>query len=140
MSPKKLCILDDKGEIFIVGIIRDITEGKKIEAELIKAQKLESVGLLAGGIAHDFNNILTAIMGNISLSKILLSPQDKAYERLIDAEMASVRAKDLARQLLTFSKGGAPVTKTISVAEVIQHSVRLALSGSRATCEVCNPG
>ncbi len=136
---RKTLYTDDKGEECIVGIIHDITVRKKIESELIKAQKLESVGLLAGGIAHDFNNILTAILGNISLSKILLSPQDKTYDRLIDAEMASLRAKDLAQQLLTFAEGGAPVRKPISAAEVVQHSARLALSGTRATCEFAIP-
>ena len=136
---KKTLYVDEKGEKFIVGVVRDVTERRRMEGELIKAQKLESVGLLAGGIAHDFNNLLTAILGNISLSKILISPQDKAYERLTAAEKASLRAKDLTQRLLTFSKGGIPVKKTISPAEVINDAAGLACSGSMAMCELSVP-
>ncbi len=117
----------------------DITTRKKMEEEIVRSQKLESVGVLAGGIAHDFNNLLTAILGNISLAKILMSPGDKAYERLNDAETASLRAKDLTQRLLTFSTGGAPVRETISAGEVVRDSVRLACSGSAVKCEIIIP-
>ena len=136
---KKTLYVDEKGEKYIVGVVRDVTERRRMEGELIKAQKLESVGLLAGGIAHDFNNLLTAILGNISLSKILISPQEKAYERLTAAEKASLRAKDLTQRLLTFSKGGIPVKKTISSVEVIKDAAGLACSGSIVMCEFSVP-
>lgn len=125
--------------IALLGITRDITERKKLEEELVKAQKLESVGLLAGGIAHDFNNLLTAILGNINLAKMYLKTEDKALERLVEAEKATLRTKDLTNQLLTFSKGGAPVKKTASIAEVIKESTRFALRGSKVHCDFIIP-
>ncbi|GAG40591.1 unnamed protein product, partial [marine sediment metagenome] len=95
----------------IVGTVSfgtDITEHIQLEEERSKAAKLESIGVLAGGIAHDFNNILTAILGNISLAKMSLEDSKKVLEILTEAEKASLNAKDLTHQLLTFSKGGEP--------------------------------
>lgn len=119
----------------IIGIIlvfRDITNRQKIEEELIKTQKLESIGTLAGGIAHDFNNILTGILSNISLAKeVYAKPGDKIFEILTEAENASVRAKNLTGQLLIFSKGGSPVKKVASVAELIEDTVKFVLAGSK---------
>ncbi len=114
----------------ICSITRDITDKKLLEEELSKAEKLESIGVLAGGIAHDFNNILTAILGNISLAKMDTIPDSDINTRLIDAEKASERAQYLTRQLLTFSKGGAPIKKTISIRNLIKESARFALHGS----------
>jgi signal transduction histidine kinase len=113
-----------------------IAEKHKIEEELFRTRHLESIGLLAGGIAHDFNNLLTAILGNISLAKFIANKGDKIYARLDDAEKASERAKDLTQQLLTFSKGGAPIKKVASIAEVIKDSAGFALRGSKSKCEL----
>lgn len=115
-------------------VFRDITDKRKMEEELLKAQKLESIGILAGGIAHDFNNLLTAILGNISLSKMYVPEGDKVHQKLADAEKASLRARDLTQQLLTFSRGGAPVKKTASIADIIKDSAAFTLSGSKVTC------
>lgn len=117
------------------GIIRDVTEKRKMEDELLRVQKLESIGILAGGIAHDFNNILTAILGNISLSAMYVKPGDEVFKRLKEAEKASLYARDLTQQLLTFSKGGIPVKKTISIGNLIKESVSFALRGSKTKCE-----
>jgi PAS domain S-box-containing protein len=122
----------------LVSII-DITDRMKMEEELIKAQKLESVGLLAGGIAHDFNNLLMAIAGNIELAKMYARPGDRVYEKLTEAERASHRAKDLTLQLLTFSRGGQPVKKSASIVELIQESTRFSLRGSGTRCELSLP-
>ncbi len=114
---------------------RDITERKRMEEEILKAHKLESLGILAGGIAHDFNNLLTGIVGNISLAKMIVDPSAKVYKRLEEAEKASMRAKDLTTQLLTFSKGGAPVKKTASIAQILMDCASLMLRGSNVKCE-----
>jgi PAS domain S-box-containing protein len=113
-------------------VFRDTTEKRKMEEELFKAQKLESIGVLAGGIAHDFNNLLTAILGNISLSKMFVTEGDKIYQKLAEAEKASLRARDLTQQLLTFSRGGAPVKKAAAITDIIRDSVSFTMSGSQA--------
>ncbi|GEM_PF-2326068 len=120
-----------------VGIQRDITERVRMEQERQKLSKLESVGTLAGGIAHDFNNLLTGIMGNIQLavSRMETGKIDGVYDRLMESEKACLRAKDLTQQLLTFSKGGAPVKKVISVEQVVRDSAAFALRGSSARPE-----
>ena len=125
--------------IGVVLVFRDVTEKLRMEEELLKVRKLESVGILAGGIAHDFNNILAAILGNISL--VLMDPNlgDKARKRLSDAEKASIRAKDLTGQLLTFSKGGAPVKETASVGEIIRDSAEFVLHGCNVACSYAVP-
>jgi signal transduction histidine kinase/CheY-like chemotaxis protein/ABC-type uncharacterized transport system substrate-binding protein len=131
-------ILDDTGEVFLVAEhIRDITERKKMEEEILKAQKLESLGVLAGGIAHDFNNLLTGIMGNISLSKMYSDPSGKAFARLDEAEKACHRATGLTRQLLTFAKGGEPVKKAASIGQILGESAGFVLRGSNVRCESC---
>lgn len=119
---------------------QDVTAKRRLEEELQKMQKLESVGILAGGIAHDFNNLLTAILGNISMAKLFAqTDQAKVQERLIDAENASLRARDLTQQLLTFSKGGAPVRSAASILEVIRDSTSFMLSGSNVKCRLQIP-
>jgi two-component system, cell cycle sensor histidine kinase and response regulator CckA len=90
----------------IVVILTDITERELMQNELVKMQKLESIGVLAGGIAHDFNNILTGIMGNLSFARLILEPGHAACQSLESAEKASERATELTRQLLTFAQGG----------------------------------
>jgi PAS domain S-box-containing protein len=116
-------------------IAHDITEKKRLEQELLKAQKLESLGVLAGGIAHDFNNFLSGIMGNISLAKLEADHGEDIFESLDEALRVTSRASALTRQLLVFSKGGAPVKKTASIIEVLRDSVVFALRGSKVKCE-----
>jgi PAS domain S-box-containing protein len=120
--------------IGIVLVFRDITDQKRTEEELLKVRKLESVGILAGGIAHDFNNILAAILGNINLALVYTEAHDKRHALLTNAENASLRARDLTQQLLTFAKGGEPVKKIASIAEVIRESAGFILRGSNIKC------
>jgi PAS domain S-box-containing protein len=122
---------DSSGSIHrVIGIAQDVTERKKWEEERLKGAKLESLGLLAGGLAHDFNNLLTAILGQLSLAKYTMDSSHPLFHRISEAEQASVRAQDIARQLLTFSKGGAPIKKTVSLKQIIEENVRLVLAGS----------
>ncbi|HSH37940.1 MAG TPA: CHASE3 domain-containing protein [Chthoniobacterales bacterium] len=129
-------IRDGKNEVAgVVLVFRDITERQRNEAERRKAETLEQLGLLAGGIAHDFNNLLTAIIGNISLASLLLPPNDEMGTRLNDAKNASMRARDLAQQLLTFARGGAPIKKTASIGRLIQDTVSFSLRGTHSRSE-----
>ncbi len=133
-------ILDKKGKtIGIILVFRDVTAKRRLRQELVRADKLESVGILAGGIAHDFNNILTGILGNITLAKIQADPEGRIFERLDAAGKACSRATDLTLQLLTFSKGGKPIKKTVSIAGLVKESVSFALSGSNVSCKVSIP-
>jgi PAS domain S-box-containing protein len=129
-------ILTMEGEKVFFSIIRDISERKKLEDEILKVQKLEATGVLAGGIAHDFNNILTAIVGNISMAKIFAESNEKVLERLNEAGKASMRAQDLSHQLLTFSKGGEPIKKPTRITELIKDSASFSLTGSNVKYEL----
>lgn len=115
--------------------VLDITERKKIEENLRRAHKLESLGILAGGIAHDFNNLLQSIIGNISLAKMYAGKEDRVYAKLTETEKAASRATALTLQLLTFSKGGAPIKTTTHIAGIIQNSASFSLQGSNVSCE-----
>jgi two-component system cell cycle sensor histidine kinase/response regulator CckA len=130
-------IRDAKNEVFgVVVVFRDITERQRDEAERRKAEALDQLGLLAGGIAHDFNNLLTAIIGNISLASMFLRPNDEMCERLEDAKNASLRARDLAQQLLTFARGGAPIKQAASIADLVQETVSFSLRGSQSRSDL----
>jgi len=111
-------------------LVSENTERQKLEAELFKAKKLESLGVLAGGIAHDFNNILTGIITNLFMSKLRIKHDQETFQLLSEAEKASFRASKLVKQLLTFSKGGAPVKEIISIRQIVEDSVGFCLSGS----------
>ncbi len=124
------------GIIGAVIVFRDITERQKIDEELLRSEKLKSVGVLAGGIAHDFRNLLTAILGNISLSEMDMEKTHSAYELLQEAKQASLRARDLTQQLLTFSTGGVPIRKTISLHEIIKDSAGFAMRKSAPLQEI----
>ena len=130
-----ICKFEDGKPISTQCIFRDVTEKKKMIEELIKAQKLESLGVLAGGIAHDFNNLLTAILGNISLAKMYTKPQDTITDYLNKTEKASIRAQGLTKQLLTFARGGAPIKKVTPLTELIKDSTSFVLRGSKVKCD-----
>ncbi len=125
---------EDATVIGAVIVFRDVTEQHRMEAELLKARKLESIGTLAGGIAHDFNNLLAVILGNISFARMLLDDDQKAVKRLDEAEKATIRGKDLSYRLLTFARGGAPVKKLTVLDDVIRDAAELTVSGSTSRC------
>ena len=128
-----------EGKPAVLSFLTDVTDRKRLEEEQRRVEKLESVGLLAGGIAHDFNNILTSILGNISLASMEAEPGSELQESLEQAEKASQRAKALTVQLLTFSKGGAPVLKLASLTELLKDTAGFALSGSKVKCNFSIP-
>ena len=126
--------------IGVVLVFRDISKEKKMEAELLKVRKLESVGVLAGGIAHDFNNILAAILGNIELLGYRLPDCNSEVRTLLtDVRKATKRAAKLTRQLLTFAKGGDPVRAATSLPELITESAGFVLHGSSVRCRYVFP-
>jgi len=116
--------------IEIQQIKKDNSVIDKIETELLKMDKLKSIGTLAGGIAHDFNNVLTGIYGNVSLALMKLSENHPSYRFLTNAEKSINRASKLTSQLLTFSKGGSPIKKNINLTRIIKETALFDLSGS----------
>jgi PAS domain S-box-containing protein len=131
---KSLTAEDNK----VIAIVnsRDITDRKGMEDDLIRAQKLESLGILAGGIAHDFNNLLVSILGNISMTLLDVQPSSDMHQQLQHAEKASLRAQGLTQQLLTFSRGGDPIKKIIDIGPLIREATEFSLRGSRVKCTI----
>jgi len=133
-------VKDGSGKIEAIdGIIRDISEIRELEEEILKRQRLESIGILAGGIAHDFNNILAAVLGNISLAKTYTNTTHPVYSKLDAAEKASVRASELTQQLLTFSRGGEPVKRLLHMDRILREASDFATRGSNVKCNVSVP-
>lgn len=128
-------IRDAKGNALgMVFVFRDVTRQRKNEQELLKIQKLESVGVLAGGIAHDFNNIMTSLLLNVQLCKILSAQRADIGKNMTDMEKAIMRATNLTGQLLTFARGGAPVKKRLFIDELIRETVEFTLHGLQSAC------
>lgn len=110
-----------------------------MEAEIRKIQNLESLSSFAGGIAHEYNNILTAIIGNLALAKMYAKPGYEVYDVLIEAEKASLRAKDLTSQLLSFATGGIQARKVVYIQELLRDLVRLSVDSRNISCELTIP-
>jgi PAS domain S-box-containing protein len=115
--------------VAIRSILRDITERKRLEEQLLRSQRMEAVGTLASGIAHDFNNLLTGVLGFASLGKTLTQPEEEIYEHLDMIEKSAIRASDLTRQLLTFVRGGKRQAKAVNVNETIRETLQLLMRG-----------
>ncbi len=128
-------IRDQRGTTLgVVLVFRDITDQLSMEEELLKGQKLESLGILAGGIAHDFNNILTGIVLKTQLARRNSARGDDPSQYFTSIEEATQLATTLTHQLLTFAKGGAPITKSASIRQLLEESTRFVLRGSKIKC------
>ncbi|MEP7070768.1 MAG: response regulator [Verrucomicrobiota bacterium] len=124
----------------VSAFFRDITERKRAEHDRLTTGKLESLGTLAGGIAHDLNNILTVISGNIGLAQLETSTENNALlTSLTKAAQAAQQAAHLSSQLLTFSKGGAPVKKAVPMSELLRKAANFSLHGSNLRADIDIP-
>ncbi len=115
-------------------VFRDITDKQKLLETMNRTDKLESLGILAGGIAHDFNNLLGGIFGYLDLARGECGENERLSRYLNRSLAAFDRARNLTQQLLTFSKGGTPVTSAVDINELVRESTEFALSGSNVTC------
>ena len=130
-------IRDHDGHVAgVVLVLRDVTRQERIEVELRRASKLDSLGVLAGGIAHDFNNLLTGILANLSIAALEAGDGSPLSSRLAKAERATLRARDLTQQLLTFAKGGDPIRRPTSLRELVVDAAMFALAGSTISTEL----
>ncbi len=129
----------DKNFLGTYGVARDLRERKALEHHLQQVEKMEAVGRLAGGIAHDFNNFLAAVVGNIALAKMHANSADEIHARLEQMERATLRARDLTQQLITFAQGGLPMKRAGHLAELIQEAATFVLRGSNVRCRCSFP-
>lgn len=118
------------------GICIDLTERVRFEKEFINKDKLEALGILAGGIAHDFNNLLTAVWAGISIIKIKNSQDSEQKNTISDIENALQRGRDLTGQLLTYSKGGAPIKEATSLELLVKETAAFTISGTQVKCDI----
>jgi len=129
-------VYDDQGHFLGTrGSNRDVTESKGMEAELVKARNLESLGVLAGGIAHDFNNLFQGLLGNLSLAKMCTPESSDAYPFLQAAEQVYVAASALTNQLLAFSSGGISIRADLKLGDLVREEVESTLRGSSVVAE-----
>ncbi|MEW6185715.1 MAG: response regulator [Thermodesulfobacteriota bacterium] len=118
-------LLDEKGQVLgTMGIARDITEQKRLEEQLLQAQKMESIGTLAGGIAHDFNNLLGGILGYATFAKKKIAPQNPLYHSLQNIQRSAEQAAELIKQLLGFARKGKYQVKRINCNALVQNLIQ----------------
>ncbi len=119
----KVPMTDEAGRfIGLSGIVRDITRRKAMEESIMRAEKLDTIGVLAGGVAHDFNNLLMGMYGHVSLMLFGMEKQNKYYERLKNIENCILDATGLTRQLLGFARGGKYEIQTTDLNLVIKKT------------------
>ena len=126
-------------QVAVYAFYRDITDQRRIEAELLKARQLETTGKLAGGIAHDFNNLLSIIMGNIELASINMPSDSPAMEALKNASDACKKANALTLKFLTFSAGGQPIKRIIDTAKVLREVAENVFADHPKLCSFAIP-
>jgi signal transduction histidine kinase/ActR/RegA family two-component response regulator len=129
-------IITLNGKQFVLSIFHDITEQKKLEAQIRRADKIQAIGTLAGGIAHDFNNILSAIMGytDMALSEHELNDDLRRY--LEQVFKAGKRARDLVRQILTFSRQSDEIPHPMRVSPIIKEVLKLLRASLPSTINI----
>jgi signal transduction histidine kinase/sensor domain CHASE-containing protein len=118
----------------ILVIIEDVTERKhaeegrkKLQSQLLQAQKMESIGRLAGGVAHDFNNMLGVIIGNAELAMMQIEPGSPIYDELVEIQKAATRSANLTRQLLAFARKQPSMPKVLNLNETIDGMLKMLL-------------
>ncbi len=133
----------DRQLIGVLGIARDITERRKaeeerrdLETQLRQSQKIEAIGTIAGGIAHDFNNILGIIMGNMELAADSIDDQDAVRLNLEEIKKASLRAGEVIKQLLNYSRKTEQVQKIVDVRLILTESIKLLRSSIPSSIDI----
>jgi PAS domain S-box-containing protein len=123
-------------QLAVYAFYRDITAEKRVEAELLKAKKLEATGKLAGGIAHDFNNLLTNILGNINLAQMLVPMESPIATPLRQAERMCMTARELTCKFVTFASGGTPLKRLTDIRPLLRESAADMFAGTNLACHM----
>jgi signal transduction histidine kinase/ActR/RegA family two-component response regulator len=119
-----------------MGIHLDIDDRRKMEEEIIRSEKMKSIGILAGGIAHDFNNLLAVMLGNVSLIRVGGVRGERLHHLIGEVEKACIKSRDLTRELMTFTRNVEVVAGDVPVGEIIRESAEFTLHGSNIRCEI----
>jgi signal transduction histidine kinase len=128
---------DKKGNPFsTMGVFQDITKRTRLEHQLREARKMESIGVLAGGIAHEFNNILSIIIGNTELAQDDVPDGNPARANLREIKNVSLRARDVVKQLLNFSRKSAHRLQTLNIIPTIEESIQLLRASIPSSVEI----
>lgn len=125
-----------EGRPGILNFLRDITQEKKLEVQLIQAQKMEAIGTLAGGIAHDFNNILSAIIGYAELTAFDIKEDNRARKNLDEVIKGGERAKDLVQEILTFSRQHERERRMLYMSPLVKETLKLLRASLPSTVEI----
>jgi PAS domain S-box-containing protein len=128
--------LELEGRLLRVTSTRDLTQQKKMEAHLVQSQKLEAIGTLAGGIAHDFNNILSAILGYAQLAQLEAPRGSELLSDLDQIVVAGNRARDLVRQILTFSRQTLSEAIPLSLISIVKETLKMIRASLPTTIEI----
>ena len=116
---------EDDTPVRFIGVVRDITETRRLESQERQAQKLDALGTLAGGIAHDFNNIIAVLRGNLAIVRSELAANAEVMSSVVDMENACNRATALVRQILTFGRRQEQNRKVLQLESVVKDGMRL---------------
>lgn len=122
-------------KVHLEDLVKERTDSLlEAQKELQKIERLEAIGILAAGIAHDFNNLLLTIIGNIELLEEQIGKDSPFHSRLQELKNATLRASSLTHQMLTFSKGGAPIMKLTNIVDIVRQTAEFACRGSNVRC------
>ncbi|MCB9481786.1 MAG: PAS domain S-box protein [Desulfobacteraceae bacterium] len=128
--------LEWEGMAATLNFLRDMTVQKKLEFQLIHAQKMESIGTLAGGIAHDFNNILSSVIGYAELAMDDARPGTNLHENLLEVLGAGMRARDLTKQILSISRNDETIKKPLQINPLVKEAVKMLRSAIPSSIEI----